>query len=92
MAVQDFHQAALVLQGACQAIERLLDETEPLERAYHREMWTLDNAGADNEAMGQLSEESGYGAFHLAAMRLSECFYNVEQIASEEMRRHLGAA
>ena len=93
MAVKDLHEAAVVLQGAYQAIAKVLDETEPLERAYHRETYTLEAAGKlGNDAWEQRSEATGYAAFHLAAMRLGEFFHTVEETYAEEARKRLDVA
>lgn len=91
MAVTSFHEAALVLEGALQAVDRLLAETEPLERAYHRETVALGDAGdVGTEAGDERSEQSGYGRFYLAVMRLAEVQQRVDKIYFEEAHQGVG--
>lgn len=93
MTVSNFHEAALVLQGACQAIDRLLEETEPMERAYHQETVALGLAGElGTEAGDERSDSSGYAAFYSAVMRLSEYQHQVDGLYFEEAHRNIDVA
>ncbi len=81
MAVSNLHEAALVLQGAYQGIVRLLDETEPMERAVHRACLASDRA---DDTFERIWEESGYGAFSFQVDALRGLLAVVERRENEE--------
>lgn len=68
MPVETLHEAAIVLQGAYQAIEKLLDETEPLQRDLHRSI----PQGITSRELMRRWEISGYEAFADACARLKD--------------------
>lgn len=92
MPVETLHEAALVLQGAYQAIEKLLDETEPLEREYLQRTNILLNNDPDAYAKveAKMADESGYSAFYDAASRIIELLNQLDETSYEETRRALG--
>lgn len=92
MAVKDLHEAAVTLRGAHQAIERLLDETEPMERERHQRLNILltSQPGTPQEVTDRADEESGWRAFYDAVWDLRELLGAVDTTCGEETRRHLG--
>lgn len=89
MAVTNLHEAAVVLQGAYQAIEKLMAEVEPMERAYHQEHLALEADGKLDtaEAFDHVAETSGYAAFHGAVTRLAEFLPMIEDTYFEETKK-----
>ena len=88
MPVSDLHEAALVIRGAHQAIEKLLVETMPLQWAYHAKH---GERPLEDDELEALWAETGYGSFADAAMDLIALLESIENMsrdqAMEEARR-----
>jgi hypothetical protein len=89
MAVQNLHEAAVVLRGAYEAIDKLLTEIEPMQRAYHAKH--LARALSDEE-LEALWAETGYGPFADAAMDLVALLESIEDMDREEAHKRLNVA
>lgn len=89
MPVSNLHEATLVIQGAHQAIEKLLAETVPLQRAYHEKHGAGPLEDAELQA---LWAETGYGPFADAAMDLIALLESIEEMDREEARKRFGIA
>lgn len=89
MAVENLHDAAKVLQGAHDAIEKLLAETVPMQRAYHAKHLARPLSDAELEV---LWAETGYGPFADAAMDLIALLESIEDMDREEaLARHIAS-
>lgn len=86
MTISNLHDAAEVLEGALSGIDRLLDETEPMERVYHQQLAALYQSGGVNAVdLDARSESSGYSRFYGAVMRLAEVQRRIDQLYFEEV-------
>lgn len=88
MAVENLHEAALVLQGAYQALEKLLAETEPMQRAHERHF----ARPLTNEELFALGDETGYKPFYDATEELLGLLGTVDDMEREEAHRRFSAA
>ncbi len=88
MAVSNLHEAALVLQGAREAIAKLLAETAPMQRTH---LARIPYPLPDDE-LEALEEETGYGPFWTAAERLRELLGSVDDLEKEVMSERHDAA
>lgn len=89
MAVSNLHEAAKVLQGAHEAIGKLLTETEPMERATHRARIASDRS---DETFERIWAETGYGGFFDRAADLIDLLRTIEGREKEEDARRDDAA
>ena len=89
MAVKDLHEAAVVLQGAYGALDKLLTETEPMERAFFGALSAFPGSDEDYE---RVAEETGYRAFTDAVWKLLELLRMVERTEIEACEGRRGAA
>lgn len=89
MSVENLHDAALVLKGAHQAIERLLDETEPMERAFYDALPAFPCSDEDYE---RVAEETGYKPYTDAVCNLTELLRSVERTEIKAFDARRGAA
>lgn len=85
MAVTTLHEAALVLKGAHEAIERLLTETAPLQMAYFDERDPEQDADEEAERW----QRTGYRAFWEAAYDLIGLLQTIEDADCADTRRRM---
>jgi hypothetical protein len=80
MAAKNLHEAALVLNGARRAIERLLDDVEEAARDHLQRSDALyeRDPGRHEEHYAKLTAQTGYSAFHDEVQALRELFAWVE--------------
>lgn len=62
MAVKDLHEAARIVEGAIQALERLVREADPLMRTALRGL-PVGVTPDDDQRFDELTKPSGYFAF-----------------------------
>lgn len=89
MAVSTLHEAALILQGAYQALERLFDETEPLERQHHQKAEALHKAHCSPEVYEHLAVESGWRSYYDVVDALRDLLDGVDAVQTEEALKAL---
>ena len=85
MAVQNLHEAAVVLEGAYKAIDRLLQETAPMQMAYFEERAALRPMSGEDE--NALWTRTGYSAFWDSATRLIELLQTVDEVDNADANR-----
>lgn len=98
MAVKDLHEAAKVLQGAYQALAKVMAEAEPFELAYIKR-WEVTHDPATGEVRGMTEEEwdaydveCGYKAFYDAADAIEDLAFEVEFRLGDAQARHYRTA
>jgi hypothetical protein len=90
MAVQNLHEAAVVLKGAYEAIAKLLAETEPMQRegarryAIFERNRPLEAMGTEADSVAHREAHGDWGQFYDAADELIELLKSVDKIAGEE--------
>lgn len=89
MAVSNLHEAALVLKGAYEAIEKLLEETKPMQLAYHERHFARP---LTDEELFALGDETGYKPFYDATEELLGLLGTVDGMEREEAHRRFSAA
>lgn len=85
MAVNNLHEAALVLENLYTVVEELFDQTAPMQMAYFDERVTLHPQ--TDEQHRALWQRTGYQAFFDAAAALLELLQSVEEVDCADTRR-----
>src|SRR3546814_14628790 len=89
MPINNLHDAALAVRGARQAMFRLLDQTEPLEREYHQRSNILhkNDPTTPQERFDELAKETGYRAFYDEIDALRDMLDGVDAMGRSEARQ-----